>query len=164
MMFIIYLIIFSVVNNEIENATINGNFSIKDHRGSLFFKGHFSFHYCVPLIVGAFCRSLFLLCCGNVVVWHQRLVTLAATFCIFCLSASPSPHLFGMDSYAGPDTRPVIHARRNKQPTGGPHRRGRHKVEDWRAISGRAFPIDSPILQSPRGCGEPAAGECACIS
>jgi hypothetical protein len=47
-----------------------------------------------------------------------------------------------MDSYAGPDTRPAIHARRNKQPTRRPHRHGRHKVEDWRAISGCAFPID----------------------
>src|SRR5712691_7603659 len=36
-------------------------FQLRTIDGSLFFKGHFSFHYCVPLIVGAFCRSLFLL-------------------------------------------------------------------------------------------------------
>src|SRR5712691_2001578 len=36
-------------------------FQLRTIDGSLFFKGHFSFHYCVPLIVGAVCRSLFLL-------------------------------------------------------------------------------------------------------
>ena len=134
---------FHGVNKEIKNVTINGHFSIKDHRGSYFFRGHFSFHYCVPLIVGAFCQSLFLLwerCVTSTP--HASLSPWPATFCIFCPSASPSPHLFGMDSYAGPDTRPAIHARQNKQPTGGPHRCGCHKVEDWRAISGCVFPID----------------------
>jgi hypothetical protein len=42
-LFIIYLIIFSVVNNEIKNATINGHFSIKDHRWLLIFQRPFFF-------------------------------------------------------------------------------------------------------------------------
>src|SRR5260221_7869979 len=71
-------------------------FQLRTIDGSYFFKGHFLFIF-VFLIVGPFCRSLFLLweCC----VWHQRLVHhfhLAATHrfaCIFCPSASPSPCL-----------------------------------------------------------------------
>src|SRR6267378_507856 len=32
-------------------------FQLRTIDGSFFFKGHFSFHFCVPLIVGLFCRS-----------------------------------------------------------------------------------------------------------
>src|SRR5260221_7112870 len=54
MMFIIYLIIFSVVNNEIKNATINGNFSIKDHQWLLIFQRPFFFSFLCSLIVRLF--------------------------------------------------------------------------------------------------------------
>src|SRR5712691_9939238 len=114
-------------------------FQLRTIDGSLFFKGHFSFHYCVPLIVGAVCRSLFLLwerLCGinasspwpphfafSARQLHPRRTCLEWTC---TLDQTPNP--------------PFMHAKTSSPLEG--HRRGHHKVEDWRAISGRVFPID----------------------
>src|SRR6266581_9552294 len=74
-------------------------FQLRTIDGS-FFKGHFYFYFCVPLIVGP-CRSLFLLwerCVASNASSSSITFTLAAAHhrllsCIFCPSASPSPHL-----------------------------------------------------------------------
>jgi len=88
------------VNNEIKNAIINGNFSIKDHRWLLLFQQPFLFLFLRSLnrrTMSEFISFVGTLCGINASSLSITF-TLAATHhhllsCIFCPSASPLPYL-----------------------------------------------------------------------